>query len=296
MAELEKAFKKSYNICREHPAVFLPYILRGILNIFIAILLVFSIILTLGIDVSSLSSFNLENERELSLFLAYLKSALTPGAVFFILFGAVVAVLLFVLVNSAAEGATINYAKQIIKNEGKPSIPEGAKKYTFSLFGYTLFISLLNLFVALVFLLFIVLLSLLIPAAAVFLSFFTVFLLIFALAVLNLGAIFSPQFIVGEDRGVVSGFRESLSFVLSNFFSVFLYIVVAVFAFGAFAISAGVLSFLSEAVFNFAPFLKAFTSFIMQIFSFLAGAALTTYFDAAKTALVLERAAGESAG
>lgn len=293
MAEIEKAFKKSYSVCKEHPAVFLPYILRGILNFFIVILLAFSILLTLGIDISSLSSFNLENERELSLFLAYLKPAFTPGAVFFILFGIIVAVLLVLIISSAAEGATINYAKQIIKSESKLSLFEGAKKYAFSLFGYTLFISLLNATIAIVFLLFIVLFSFLIPAAAVLLSFFMVFLLIIVLIILNIGAIFSPQFIVGEDKGIVSGFRESVGFVFSNIFSVFLYIVVAIFAIVAFAVSAGVLSFLSE-VFNFLPFLKAFASFIVQIFSFLAGAALSAYFETAKTALVLERTADEN--
>jgi len=292
MAEIERAFKKSYFICKEHPAIFLPYLIKEILKFFLLILLAFSVLLTLGIDVSSASSFNLENEKELSLFLLHLKSALTHGSIFFILFGIAAVALLWIAVDSAGEGATINYAKQIIKNE-KPSVFEGARKYAFPLAGYALFISLLNALAVLVFLLLIFLFYLLVPGIALFFSFFMVFLLIIVLIVLNIGAIFSRQFIAGRERGIVSGFRESVGFVFSNLFSVFIYIIAAVFIIGAFALGTSIASFLSELVFSFAPFLSAFASFAIFIFSFLIGAAISTYLETVKTALVLEGEAGE---
>jgi|GEM_PF-5732737 len=284
MAEIEKAFKKSYAVCSGHPSIFLPYILGNILSLFLVIFLFFSIILTLGIDLSSIDSLT---EAELYLLL---KNALTPGTIFFILFGVLAAIIVGAVINAAARGATVYYARQIIKNaEEQPKLFEGAKKYALSLFGFSVFMFFINAAAVSVFLVLVVLSSAAGGFVSAALAILLIFLLAVSLVVVNAGAIFSPQFIAGEDKGIISGLKESFGFVFSNLFSVFVYVIVSIFVIAAFAISTGIVSFIAEQVFKFIPFLKEFSAFLINILAFVAGAAISAYLETVKTAFVLER-------
>lgn len=271
---IEKAFRGAFYLCIKDFRIFLPIIAKTVLNFFIIIFALMSILLTLGINEASLS---FESEQEFLLFLSKLRQSLTPASIFFMIFGISFAFFVMLFINSATNASLINFVKEKIEKE-EASLMRGVKKHSMRIF--TFYIIMLVLVISAI--LIIIFSSIISP----FLGAFIIFLFMLLLGFLRFLIIFAHQIIVCRERNAAAAIMESISFVLSNLLASIIYVLLnAGITLGIF-FAVGFLSTIFDFIFSASAFLRTFFSFFFNIATFLVGILLATYFEAVKTYFV----------
>jgi len=218
----------------------------------------------------------------------------------FAIFTIVALALIFMLFNACARAAIIGMVIEARK-DGKTSLNTGiesAKKHGPGIFGYTLGISVLPVFVIGGAIVFVVVMAALLSGGIqagpdlgfVYMAFIMFFILLCLAAylIIYVLALFSPQKIVIEERGLVSGIKASFGFVRTHPTGVVIYIGVAVAA----GFITGMISMLFAVPVIIFEYVDRFVAMFFQIFknivSIAIGLLIAPYFEAVKTLMVLE--------